>query len=71
MPISFPNRASAVGRTHQYAAHIRRRGTPLKAKKKIENRLTFSARLRRKKNGERFKYGTLNGTLRRQNADRI
>lgn len=33
MPISFPNRASAVGRTHQYAAHIRRRGTPLKAKK--------------------------------------
>lgn len=22
MPISFPNRASAVARTHQYSAHI-------------------------------------------------
>lgn len=40
MPISFPNRASAVARTHQYSAHIHRwLGTPPKIKNKIENRL--------------------------------
>lgn len=74
MPISFPNRASAVARTHQYSAHIRfLTGTndPRREKIHIENRPTFSTRVRRKKNGARLKYGTLNGTLRRQNADRI
>jgi hypothetical protein len=72
MPISFPNRASVAG-THISILHtLGGWYTPEnKKKKKIENRLTFSARLRRKKNGARFKYGTLNGTLRRQNADRI
>lgn len=34
MPISFPNRASAVARTHQYSAHILRPGTPQKQRKK-------------------------------------
>lgn len=64
MPISFPNRASGLARTHQYSEHIEY--TP-----KIKKIKTLHSRRRRKKNGARFKYGTLNGTLRRQNADRI
>lgn len=68
MPISFLNRASAVARTHQYSVHIPDLPRTTTKEKK---RKSYTLHSVEKKKGAWFKYGTLNGTLRRQNADRI